>query len=234
MLGSRIQNELTKTYYTVVGIVNSNCFVYDGMRLLAFTNSNKETSSLHNRHRSELYFKTMSGKSKEVRKSMKQFLSKYQQINNDLQLLNINEKAGQQKDNLAISGLFDVTTLMSLVCVVLSFIGIYSSIALKTEHRRKEVAIRKVNGAVFRDIFFLFGKTYLIILLISWSLASLLADYFIRVMTKDMSDDHHPSFPKILFYSGVLLIMVMVMILTIIYKINEVAKVNPAEVVKTD
>lgn len=46
-------------------------------------------------------------------------------------------------------------------------LGIYGAISIDTVRRQKEVAIRKINGARLLNIYWLFGKTYLILFLIS-------------------------------------------------------------------
>lgn len=52
----------------------------------------------------------------------------------------------------------------SLVCILTAMFGIYSLVTLTCEQRRKEIAIRKVNGATVWSILFLFFREYLIIL----------------------------------------------------------------------
>lgn len=54
--------------------------------------------------------------------------------------------------------------LLSLVCIAISLFGIYSVVVLDCEHRRKEIAVRKVNGASLISIFNLFFKQYILLL----------------------------------------------------------------------
>lgn len=54
----------------------------------------------------------------------------------------------------------------SLVCILTAMFGIYSLVTLTCEQRRKEIAIRKVNGATVWSILFLFFREYLIMLCI--------------------------------------------------------------------
>lgn len=49
----------------------------------------------------------------------------------------------------------------SLVCILTAMFGIYSLVTLTCEQRRKEIAIRKVNGATVWSILFLFFREYL-------------------------------------------------------------------------
>jgi ABC-type antimicrobial peptide transport system permease subunit len=51
--------------------------------------------------------------------------------------------------------------ILSAICFVICFMGIWSSISLDTRSRQKEVAVRKVHGAKRKDIVLLFGRLYL-------------------------------------------------------------------------
>jgi hypothetical protein len=53
----------------------------------------------------------------------------------------------------------------SLLCIVISSFGIYSLVARSAGQRKKEIAIRKVNGDLFKDILHLFLKEYLLLVI---------------------------------------------------------------------
>ena len=59
--------------------------------------------------------------------------------------------------------IFTIFSILSLVCILISTFGIYSLVSLATEQRRKEIAIRKVNGATFYHILQLFFREYFIL-----------------------------------------------------------------------
>lgn len=50
--------------------------------------------------------------------------------------------------------------MLSAICFVICFMGIWSSISLDTRSRQKEVAVRKVHGAKRRDVALFFGRLY--------------------------------------------------------------------------
>lgn len=58
-------------------------------------------------------------------------------------------------------------TLLALICVVISLFGLYSMVVLDCERRRKEIAIRKVNGASLLLIFHLCFRQYVAILVLA-------------------------------------------------------------------
>ena len=61
--------------------------------------------------------------------------------------------------------------ILGCVSLLICTMSIYSSIALDTRGRRKEIAVRKVNGAKSRDIYRLFGKVYVVIIAASLLIA---------------------------------------------------------------
>ena len=61
----------------------------------------------------------------------------------------------------------DIISFFAIVSIIITLLGVYSSITLDTERRQKEVAIRKVNGAGIRSIIWLFARLYLILLMVT-------------------------------------------------------------------
>ena len=53
-----------------------------------------------------------------------------------------------------------IVLFMSIIALIISVLGIYSAITLDTEYRRKEMAIRKINGAGVRQIVLIFAYRY--------------------------------------------------------------------------
>lgn len=67
--------------------------------------------------------------------------------------------------------LMKLLAFVSVVCIVISLFGVYSHITLACERRRKEIAIRKVNGATAWLIMQSFLKQYVWMLLLSCLIA---------------------------------------------------------------
>ena len=55
----------------------------------------------------------------------------------------------------------------SFVSLIITLLGVYSAITLDTERRQKEVAIRKVNGADWKQIILLFARIKIYLLAFS-------------------------------------------------------------------
>jgi ABC-type antimicrobial peptide transport system permease subunit len=64
------------------------------------------------------------------------------------------------------NALLAILTVVSLVCIIICIFGFVSMVSLTCEERRKEIAIRKINGATVKDILDIFFKEYLTLLAI--------------------------------------------------------------------
>lgn len=126
-----------------------------------------------------------------------------------------------------LRNLFIVCAIISLLITIL---GIYHSIQIDTERRQKEVAIRKVNGAHISDIYWLFGKSYVMLYLVAMMLAVPIC-LFLMIMADSMIkfDYRHP-----MLWSIPMLVAAMVILLTISWRIYRIARINPAEIIKNE
>ena len=73
---------------------------------------------------------------------------------------------------------------LAVVSLAICMISIFSTVMLDTQTRKKEVAIRKVNGALTKDITKLFGRTYLVITLIAMVFAVVAMSLFHIVLSQ--------------------------------------------------
>jgi hypothetical protein len=126
----------------------------------------------------------------------------------------------------------DASWILSGVCLVICLMGIWSTIALDTRSRQKEVALRKVHGAKRGDIALLFGRLYLwligIATLVSTPLIilfnTLLKDWARNGFINGMAERLSPTLPIL----GALLITALIILLIVGYHLNQVLRVKPA------
>ena len=109
-----------------------------------------------------------------------------------------------------------------LVCILLVILSVSSSISAETNMRRKEVALRKINGAKARNIMELFIKPYGIILAIALLIGNL-ASVALLV-----------SGQVLLIAIVTLLVMALIITLTVFSKIRAIMHTNPANVIKSE
>lgn len=77
------------------------------------------------------------------------------------------------------SELAELVTMFSLVVLIIALTGLLGVVIFETERRRKEIGIRKVNGASGKEILMLFNQKFAILIAISFVIASPIAYYII-------------------------------------------------------
>lgn len=125
----------------------------------------------------------------------------------------------------------DIILFFAIVSIIITLLGVYSSITLDTERRQKEVAIRKVNGANVPQIILLFARLYIILLLCSAVIAFPLV-YAALMLWKQMYTVFFDC--GFLFWFCIFLIVTFITAITILFRILRVARSNPAEVIKNE
>ncbi|MCD8183032.1 MAG: ABC transporter permease [Bacteroides sp.] len=124
-----------------------------------------------------------------------------------------------------------IVFFFAAVSIIITLLGVYSAITLDTERRRKEVAIRKVNGAGLRQIFLLFIRMYAWILIITAVIAFPLL-YAVLQLWRRMYTVFFNN--GMCFWCGIFVIISLITIVTVIFRILKIARINPAEVIKTE
>ena len=127
----------------------------------------------------------------------------------------------------ALEILQNIAWILAIVSLAICLISIFSTVMLDTQTRKKEVAIRKVNGALTKDITKLFGRTYLVITLIAMVFAVVAMLLFHIVLSKmfDMVEIN-PVFPIILS----VVIVVGFIAVIIACQVRKIMKVDPSEI----
>jgi putative ABC transport system permease protein len=119
----------------------------------------------------------------------------------------------------------------TIVLLFLSFIGLGAIVKYYMEEQKKEFGIRKVFGADFKHILFLIIKHYLIIILISFSVAIPISIYILKNWLDYFVYHTHISLLEYI-YSAIFLISIVV-IITLLTSI-QFAKKNPIELISRE
>lgn len=121
------------------------------------------------------------------------------------------------------------------VSILICAMSILSTVALDTRGRRKEVAIRRVNGAKSRDIYSLFGKVYLLMIAVSLIFTIPVGFIFNRLVNMIVNGSNHDSMISpigpILLGIG---IVTLIIFLIVGWQINRVVKVEPAKIIANE
>ena len=122
-------------------------------------------------------------------------------------------------------------SVVSAICILIAVFGIFSLVTLSCQQRRKEIAIRKVNGANIGIILNLFFKEYLFLLVLSSFFAFPLG----YAMMKHWLENYIKQTPMEWWLYAVIFIgMGLVIFLSIIWRVWKAARQNPAEVLKSE
>lgn len=122
-------------------------------------------------------------------------------------------------------------SVVSAICIIIAVFGIFSLVTLSCQQRRKEIAIRKVNGASARLILNLFFKEYLLLL----AMASCIAFPLGYIIMKRWLENYVKQTPVNLWiYIGIFAGMLFVIFSSIVWRVWKAAIQNPAEVIKSE
>ncbi len=122
-------------------------------------------------------------------------------------------------------------SVMTGVAILIAVFGIYSMITLSCNQRRKEIAIRKVNGAKAGEIFSLFFREYFAVTLLSCVVAFPIGVYIMQRWLEQYT--RRVSMEWWLFV-GIFILVTLIVLASIFSRVNRAARENPAEVVKSE
>ena len=137
----------------------------------------------------------------------------------------------QQYDACFVSehALMLVLNIVTVISIMLSVFGIFSTLSLALQRRRKEIALRKIHGAKVRDIFRLFLGEYVWLLLGAAVVAFPVGFYLMRLWLSQ----YIRQVPFAWWLCpAILLGMATLILLTVFWQIWRAAKANAAEVIK--
>ena len=123
--------------------------------------------------------------------------------------------------------LLSIAWALAVVSLAICMISIFSTVMLDTQTRKKEVAIRKVNGALTKDITKLFGRTYLVITLIAMVFAVVAMSLFHIVLSQMFAMvEINPVVPILM---SVVVVAVFIAVI-IAWQVRKTMKVDPSEI----
>ena len=122
--------------------------------------------------------------------------------------------------------------VFGIICLIVTLAGVYSAINNDTEKRKKEVTIRKINGASYFNIALMFCRSYIVMIFIGscfafpvvWMLSNkVLDEYFCRF------DINNP-----LFWISVFLMIILFVFLTMFIKVRNIVKLDPCKGLRSE
>jgi ABC-type antimicrobial peptide transport system permease subunit len=127
------------------------------------------------------------------------------------------------------TSLLKLLSFVSFVCIVICLFGFVSIVTLNCEERRKEIAIRKINGATVLDILNIFFREFFSLLLIGSAIAFVGSYYIMQLWLEQYV--LQTSIPAWIYLS-IIFAMAFVIVLCVGWRVWKASVENPAEVVK--
>lgn len=115
--------------------------------------------------------------------------------------------------------------ILSAVCALVALFGVYAMISFSSEQRRREMAIRKANGAAIGTILMLFVREYLAVTTLAAVLIFPVGYLVMQPWVESYSNRIEIGF---WIYPAIWLAVVFVVLLTVMARVWKIARINPA------
>lgn len=124
-----------------------------------------------------------------------------------------------------------LVSAFSALAIFVSLMGVFGLVLFETQHRRKEIGIRKVCGATSASVLRMFNLRFVRIVLVSFLVAAPLARYGVSVWLRGFVDAVPLS--AWVFFAA-LAIVLAITVLTVTVRSWRTAGENPVDSVKTE
>lgn len=124
-----------------------------------------------------------------------------------------------------------IFTTFALLSILISCLGLFGISLYDVRSRRREIAIRKVHGARFPDIFRLIARRYLVALLLAVVAGTAPALYALHFYIQGYV--HHVPLTPWYFVAAAAL-MLLLTLATIYWQVRKAVRENPADVIKSE
>jgi ABC-type lipoprotein release transport system permease subunit len=155
---------------------------------------------------------------------------KYPEINSSsIRIYNSEEEYDKflKSENILLKMLASI----SVICVIICIFGFVSMVSLTCEERRKEIAIRKINGATVKDILDIFFREYLTLLVFGALIAFPVGYYIMKRWLEQYAVQTEIS---AWIYVSILLALTLSIIVCVGGKVYKTCRENPVEMLKSE
>lgn len=223
--------EKQKTSFHVCGMVNDYLYAPMQYPILPLFFAFEDNPLANNTPAYLYYVRYISGHKKEVLDHLRKVTLHIQNdnINRDKVLTELSTVV--DTFNRPEKVIFTIFSILALLCILISTFGIYSLVSLSAEQRRKEIAIRKVNGATLFHILQLFFREYLLLVTLGNAFALPVGYLLMKRWLETYAN--HTDLSAWLFVL-VFFITSCIVVLSIFRQVQNASRTNPAEVVKSE
>lgn len=176
----------------------------------------------------DLLVKFHKGKWKELKKEVESMFSRsYPNVR--YRFVNVEEVYEEYLKSEKV--LMKLLLFVSIVCMLIAVFGIYSLVTLSCEQRRKEIAVRKVNGATVKNIMQMFIQEYMLLLVLASAVAFPMGYV---LMTHWLESYVERTSMSGWIYAAIFAGIAVTILLSIGWRVWQAARQNPAEVIKSE
>ncbi|WP_373135918.1 ABC transporter permease [Phocaeicola plebeius] len=124
-----------------------------------------------------------------------------------------------------------IYSAFAFIAIVISCLGLLGISLFDIRQRYREIAIRKVNGAMLKDLYVLLLRRYLGMLLLAAVVAVPLAWLAIYYYTADLVVKAPVT---VGLFLTAFLIVAVISVATLLWQVNKASRINPSEVMKSE
>jgi len=128
------------------------------------------------------------------------------------------------------TALMKLLGFVSLICIVICLFGFVSIVSLTCEERRKEIAIRKINGATINDILTIFFREFAALLVLG-AIVAFSCGYYI--MKQWLEQYNLQTTIPLWLYVAILFALIVIIVLCVGWQVYKTSKENPSKVLKS-
>jgi putative ABC transport system permease protein len=126
----------------------------------------------------------------------------------------------------------EIINSFALVAIIISCLGLFGLAAFSAEQRSKEIGIRKVLGSSVTGIVQLLSKDFLVLVIISFVIATPLAWWLITIMWMDRFSYRVPLTWWMFALAGI--VALFIALVTVSFQAIKAALMNPVKSLKTE
>ena len=124
-----------------------------------------------------------------------------------------------------------IYSAFAFIAIVISCLGLLGISLFDIRQRYREIAIRKVNGAMLKDLYVLLLRRYVGMLLLAAVVAVPLAWLAIYYYTADLVVKAPVT---VGLFLTAFLIVAVISVATLLWQVNKASRINPSEVMKSE
>lgn len=122
-------------------------------------------------------------------------------------------------------------TIFSLISILISLIGVFGLVLFETQYRRKEIGLRRVQGASIKDILLMFNQKFIYIVLVCFVIAAPIAYFIIKRYFEGFA--YHTRMYWWVFALALLVVMVITLAVVTLRSLNAATE-NPVKSIRTE